>query len=119
MSYGDTAVGVLWPLSYLWPKTCGCLPVGLGVPAHSAPPPKLKLRPHTYQWLIHVDVWQKPIQYCKVIIPQLKKRSVLWLRNSAVKISSFFLRDVSNHKQIGFILLHASIPHMFNGMSGK
>ena len=23
-------------------------------------------------WLIHVDVWQKPIQYCKAIILQLK-----------------------------------------------
>ena len=23
-------------------------------------------------WLIHVDVWQKPIQYCKTIILQLK-----------------------------------------------
>ena len=23
-------------------------------------------------WLIHVDAWQKPTQYCKVIIPQLK-----------------------------------------------
>ena len=23
-------------------------------------------------WLIHVDVWQKPMQYCKAIILQLK-----------------------------------------------
>ena len=23
-------------------------------------------------WLIHADVWQKPTQYCKAIIPQLK-----------------------------------------------
>ena len=28
-----------------------------------------------YLWLIHVDVWQKPTQYCKVIIFQLKKKS--------------------------------------------
>ena len=27
---------------------------------------------HVYQWLIHVDVWQKSPQYCKVIILQLK-----------------------------------------------
>ena len=27
---------------------------------------------HVHQWLIHVDVWQKPPQYCKVIILQLK-----------------------------------------------
>ena len=27
---------------------------------------------HVYLWLIHVDVCQKPSQYCKVIIFQLK-----------------------------------------------
>ena len=27
---------------------------------------------HVHPWLIHVDVWQKPQQYCKVIILQLK-----------------------------------------------
>ena len=26
---------------------------------------------HVYLWAIHVDVWQKPPQYCKVIILQL------------------------------------------------
>ena len=25
-------------------------------------------------WLIHADLWQKPIQYCKAIILQLKKK---------------------------------------------
>ena len=28
---------------------------------------------HVHLWLIHVDVWQKPPQYCKVISLQLKK----------------------------------------------
>ena len=27
---------------------------------------------HVHPWLIHVNVWQKPSQYCKVIILQLK-----------------------------------------------
>ena len=27
---------------------------------------------HVYLWPIHVDVWQKPSQYCKVTILQLK-----------------------------------------------
>ena len=27
---------------------------------------------HVHPWLIHVDVWQKPPQYCKVVILQLK-----------------------------------------------
>ena len=35
---------------------------------------------YIYLWLIHVDVWQKPTQYCKVIILQLKKKC--FLRNN-------------------------------------
>ena len=27
---------------------------------------------HVFPWLIHIDVWQKPPQYCTVIILQLK-----------------------------------------------
>ena len=27
---------------------------------------------HVHLWLVHVDVWWKPSQYCKVIILQLK-----------------------------------------------
>ena len=27
---------------------------------------------YIYLWLIHVDVWQNPTQFCKVIILQLK-----------------------------------------------
>ena len=38
-----------------------------------------------HPWLIHVDVWQKPLQYCKVISLQLikingkKKKREFWL----------------------------------------
>ena len=28
---------------------------------------------HVHPWLTHVNVWQKPLQYCKVISLQLKK----------------------------------------------
>ena len=27
---------------------------------------------YAYIWLIHVDVWKKPVPYCKTIVPQLK-----------------------------------------------
>ena len=27
-----------------------------------------------YLWLMHVDVWQKPTQYCRAIILQLKNK---------------------------------------------
>ena len=30
---------------------------------------------YVYLWLIHVDVRQRPIQYCKAIVLQLKKRN--------------------------------------------
>ena len=30
-------------------------------------------RTHVHPWLIHVNVWQNPLQYCKVISPQLNK----------------------------------------------
>ena len=29
---------------------------------------------HVYPWMIHVNVWQKPLQYCKVISLQLIKK---------------------------------------------
>ena len=29
---------------------------------------------HVHPWLIHVNVWQKPPQYCKVISLQLKRK---------------------------------------------
>ena len=28
--------------------------------------------PHVHLWLIGIDVWRKPLQYCKVISLQLK-----------------------------------------------
>ena len=31
-------------------------------------------RTHVYPWLIHVNVWQNPLKYCKVISLQLKKK---------------------------------------------
>ena len=31
------------------------------------------LRTHVNPWLFHVNVWQKPLQYCKVISLQLIK----------------------------------------------
>ena len=33
----------------------------------------LKLNIHVNPWLIHVNVWQKPLQYCKIISLQLIK----------------------------------------------
>ena len=35
-----------------------------------------------YLWLIHVDVWQKPTQYCKVIILRFKKKEYSWFHHA-------------------------------------
>ena len=40
---------------------------------------------HVYPWLIHVNVWQKPLQYCKVISLQLIKK----IKKKEVKLSLF------------------------------
>ena len=33
----------------------------------------IRMGTHVNPWLIHVNVWQKPLQYCKVISLQLIK----------------------------------------------
>ena len=62
---------------------------------------------HVNPWLIHVNVWQKPLQYCKVISLQLIKtngkknhihllklylRHTLWERLCALLYCSYFLK---------------------------
>ena len=41
---------------------------------------------YVYLWLIHVDVWQKLSQYCKVIIFQLKKNESSVQFNSVAQL---------------------------------
>ena len=45
---------------------------------------------HVYPWLIHVNVWQKPLQYCKVISLQLIKK-IYWINWSGLGVSSVCL----------------------------
>jgi len=47
---------------------------------------------HVHPWLIHVNVWQKPPQYCKVITLQLKKilKKCLFLEERDLKKKSLF-----------------------------
>ena len=39
---------------------------------------------HVYPWLIHVNVWQKPLQYCKVISLQLIKKINKFLKSNYI-----------------------------------
>ena len=65
---------------------------------------------HVNPWLIHVNVWQKPLQYCKVISLQLIKNiyiyslvSLVFLKRSLVFLILFF----------SFISLHCSLKKAF------
>ena len=51
---------------------------------------------YAYLWLIHVDIWQKPTQYCKAIILQLKKKYIK---------SSVQVKLLQSHVQFSVILL--------------
>ena len=46
---------------------------------------------YVYLWLIHVDVWQKPTQYCKAIIFQLK----------ISKFKSIYAQDLGEEESTG------------------
>ena len=41
---------------------------------------------YIYLWLIHVDIWQKPSQFCKAIILQLKQKNKYIKKFSVLKI---------------------------------
>ena len=55
---------------------------------------------HVNPWLIHVNVWQKPLQYCKVISLQLikinekKKKNSKPLKTSLLRSPKFSQRQV-------------------------
>ena len=42
---------------------------------------------YVYLWLIYADVWQKPIQYCKAIILQLKTNNFFKGFKNRLKVS--------------------------------
>ena len=41
---------------------------------------------YIYLWLIHVVIWQKPSQFCKAIILQLKQKNKYIKKFSVLKI---------------------------------
>ena len=66
---------------------------------------------HLNPWLIHVNVWQKPLQYCKVISLQLIKINLKIFFNELYKdTNSFFLLLVSQCSHHNF-LTRLSFPH--------
>ena len=67
---------------------------------------------HVYPWLIHVNVWKNPLQYCKVISLQLikkrKKKSWAWDVPGGLVIENL----PSNAGDVGSVLgWETKIPH--------
>ena len=53
---------------------------------------------HAYPWLTHVGVWQKPTQYCKAIILQLKLNK--FLNNLKNELPGSYDRNPQTHKTL-------------------
>ena len=76
---------------------------------------------HVHPWLIHVNVWQKPLQYCKVISLQLKKKKkkVLLLRDPLTGQCSLSSKGPPGHsvsQKIRHVFLNSgdqSCPSLF------
>ena len=59
-------------------------------------------RDKLYQWVIHVDVWQKPTQFCKAIILKLKnKLKKITPTKSYHLLSSLFCNRAFNNRKVG------------------
>ena len=60
---------------------------------------------HVHPWLIRVNVWQKPPQYCKGISLQLKfkqliKMSRIYSKKWRQSLNYFFIKSSQNQKNI-------------------
>ena len=51
---------------------------------------------YVYLWLIHVDVWQNPTQYCKAIILQLKIKKRIKVKKEAMNLKKIFFNTTAN-----------------------
>ena len=47
---------------------------------------------YVYLWVIHIDVWQKPIQFCKAFILQLKNHIKKVNKGESLPLSHCVLR---------------------------
>ena len=62
---------------------------------------------YVYLWLIHADVWQKPTQYCKAILLQLKRNKFKKKKESMVwrQMPGFIPSSISYCKFLGKLLI--------------
>ena len=56
---------------------------------------------HVNPWLIHVNIWQKPLQYCKVISLQLIK-----INKKKMKVKRIKRIEIKKKKLCGLLMWH-------------
>ena len=59
---------------------------------------------HVNPWLIHIDVWQKTLQYCKVISLQLKKIIGKKTQKKKNKKNQFYAIYIKFHIEINGVI---------------
>ena len=75
---------------------------------------------HVHPWLIHVDVWQKPPQYCKVIVLQLKKkkkRQEQWEVGILPKCGKIFINRDPSHMKAGDFCVYTAAQNLEQGLA--
>ena len=60
---------------------------------------------YVYLWMIHIDVWKKPTQYCKVIILQLKiktfsEKSERYCTTNHSMVQHFHTEELTHQKLV-------------------
>ena len=69
---------------------------------------------HVHSWLIHVNIWQKPVQYCKVIRLQLKLINFFKNKKIYAILDRFPSQKLSIKKTL---LLDVQSGHQFSSKS--
>ena len=68
---------------------------------------------YVYLWLTHVDIWQKPTQYCKAIILQLKIKELL-LRSFLQEINVCFHSLIIHSSNQNLLIPYTLWVNVFN-----
>ena len=71
---------------------------------------------HVNPWLIHVNVWQKPLQYCKIISLQLIKINGKKKKKKTLEVATFIL---SSRKTWTKLKLAIFCTHQKTEVAGK
>ena len=72
---------------------------------------------HVYLWLIHVEIWQRPTQYCKAIIFQLKIKKLKYIlkkKKVYMYMDQLAKGNIGQKKQVAYILYETIYRNVLN-----